>query len=91
MSTENTADSVDPQGAAETANREAAQGADASAHATAPAATPVESTQSTQPTEPLPPTPGVSPAASSSPTWAPPAAGTHHPQSPYAQLTPGPS
>ena len=34
MSTENTADSVDPQGAAETANREAAQGADASAHAT---------------------------------------------------------
>ena len=43
MSTENTADSVDPQGAAETANREAAQGADASAHATAPAATPVES------------------------------------------------
>ena len=85
MSTENTADSVDPQGAAETANREAAQGADASAHATAPAATPVESTQSTQPTEPLPPTPGVSPAASASPTWAPPAAGTHHPQSPYAQ------
>ncbi|MBD3752656.1 MAG: hypothetical protein IE935_09575, partial [Micrococcales bacterium] len=87
MSTENTADPADSQRPADAAGADLpTQGTDASAQvADAVAVDAAVPAESTQPTEPLPPAPGASPAASASPMWAPPAAGTHHPQSPYAQ------
>lgn len=95
MSTENTADPQRPADAA--TSTDAASSADVAAHSDAPVqAAEAVQTQSTQPTEPLPPAPdgsslAAAPAAApavaggTSSTWAPPAAGTHHPHSPYAQ------
>lgn len=62
---------------------------------------PAQATEPTEPLPPAPAAPsavastatpatnaphaGATPSAAPSPAWAPPAAGTHHPQSPYAQ------